>query len=332
MNHKAIIQVKLVKNFIIIISGPTACGKTGLAECVAKQVIGEIINADIGSFYKPLTIGTAKPDWKNSKINHHLFDILDEPQHFSVVQFRRTVQALLIQIWNRGKIPVIVGGSTMYIKALLFDIHQLPDTKFIVQHLTHQIETQKIDSIQLWQKLYDQDPVRAVKIHKNDRYRIVQAMAILQATGQNPSKFEQFFSPIAPFYWISCTRNRQELYERIDQRVLEMLSQGWIDEVESLKKTDWQSFLIAKKIIGYDDIFQYLNGVLDKASLKVIIQQKTRNYAKRQITFFKKLQSDTKRVLADSNFSGCIGDLDLTLCDVELYIKGLLQEILQNLK
>lgn len=314
-----------MNKYVIIISGATATGKSDFAIKVAEELHGEIINADIGSFYTALTIGTAKPCWKRSKIKHHLFDILKSPENFTIVQFRTLLVELIDQIWQRGHIPIIVGGSAFYIKACFFKQHNIAN----VSEITKQFEARTDENSVLWEELVKIDPKRASRIHSQDRYRIIRALAIYHATGKQPSTFEQFFDPIAPFYFINCQRDRKQLYQHIDMRVVDMLEQGWLQEVKELQGSVWEKFLFAKKIIGYDDLLSYLQNP-NQISLQEVtakIQQKTRNYAKRQIIFLNKLKKDVHATLARSDFVGSVEDINLTLCDVGLYIKGLSNRI-----
>lgn len=327
----------------IIISGPTASGKSDFAIKIAQEIGGEIINADIGSMYTPLTIGTAKPDRyklevvigkdrQKQPILHHLFDILDKPENFTVVQFRNRLAVLIDQILARGHVPIIVGGSAFYIKSFFFKQHEIVDTKDFVLEFERKIEQGLTDSFRLWQDLSEIDILRASQIHSHDTYRIVRALAIFKATGQKPSHFEQIFAPLVPFYFITCMRDRFALYSRIDARVHEMMNQGWLEEVKMLQGTDWEKFLLLKKLIGYDDLLRYLKNP-EKTNLEDVtslIAQKTRNYAKRQIIFLNKLQKDVERELIVSKFVGKVQDLNLTYCDVGLYIKGLSNRILQT--
>jgi tRNA dimethylallyltransferase len=322
-----------MKNYIIIISGATASGKSDLAVKIAHEVNGEIINADIGSMYAPLTIGTAKPNWQSEKIMHHLFDILDQPINFTVVQFRERVKILIQEIWSRGRVPIIVGGSAFYIKALFYEQHEIPDSSAFVQDLEREVEDGQIDSLELWAQLNLIDSARACKIHPHDTYRLIRALAIFQATGKKPCEFEQMFQPVAPFYFIMCKRDRQDLYQKINSRVDVMMDQGWINEVKTLQNTEWEKFLISKKIIGYDDLLRYLKQKKQDNLPEVVslIQQKTRNYAKRQIIFLNKFESDLKNKLAQTKNIDCLQEINLTYCDVGLYIKGLSNRILQTL-
>src|SRR3990167_3963747 len=314
-----------MKKYVILLSGATATGKTDLALKCAKELDGEIINADIGSLYAPLTIGTAKPDWRKPEVVHHLFDLLDIPQHFTVVQFRNRLKILIDQIWQRGHLPIIVGGSAFYIKAFFYEQHEIPDNSDLIAKLEVRIAQGHATSFDLWEELNAIDSVRAGQIHPHDTYRIIRALAIFHSTGHKPGEFAQIFSPLAPFFFIVCKRERKELYARIDARVHLMMQQGFVQEVQNLLGTEWETFLMKKKLIGYDDLLKYLRNKNQNNLTEVtcLIQQKTRNYAKRQIIFLNKLQKDIERELQTGNFIGAVHDVDLTYCDVGLYIKGL---------
>jgi tRNA dimethylallyltransferase len=300
-----------MKKYVVLITGATASGKSDFSIKVAQELNGEVINADIGSMYTPLTIGTAKPDWKNEPVAHHLFDILNTPQNFTVVQFRNRLIPLIDQILQKGKVPIVVGGSAFYIKAFFFKQHEILNSSVWVEKLEQQIQRGDIDNLELWQELNSIDPARAVKIHAHDTYRLIRAISIFKATGKNPSAFEQVFEPIAPFVLITCKRDRQELYQRIDDRVQVMMKNGWLQEVENLQNGEWEEFLLAKKLIGYDDLLKYLKSG-DVTQVISLIAQKTRNYAKRQIIFLNKLEKDVKRELQNGQFVGSVQDLNLT--------------------
>jgi tRNA dimethylallyltransferase len=322
------------KKQVIIISGPTASGKSDFAVQLAKQIGGEIINADIGSLYTPLSIGTAKPDWQHQSIPHHLFDILDKAENFTVVQFRKQLSILIEEIFKRNNIPIIVGGSCFYIQSFFFKQHEITNTAQKIEQLEHDIAFAKKTKEQLWQELYEIDPVRAGNINPNDAYRLIRALAIFYATQQKPSEFEPLYKPLAPFLFLVCMRDREELYERINKRVYTMMEHGWLEEVSSLQNSAWHDFLMKKKLIGYDDLLWYLQGGKEQnfEQTMVKIAQKTRHYAKRQIIFLKRLQKRIEKVRQQCLIDGSIEEINLTLCDVGLYIKGLSNRILQNLK
>lgn len=317
-----------MKKFILVITGATATGKSDLAEKLAQEIGGEIINADIGSWYTPLTIGTAKPDLVKIPVPHHLFNILHSPQQFTIVEFRTRVEKLIQEIWARGRIPVIVGGSSFYIKALWYKAQE----SSVSSEIEDEIMRSTISTHNLWQQLLEIDQVRAARIDKNDRYRIVRALGIYKSTGQKPSIFEPLYDPVAPLYGIFCTRDRQKLYDRINQRTEIMLRDGWIDEVTKLMSTAWEQFLIDKKIIGYDDIIRYLQSAQTQQEyqqLISIIQQKTRNYAKRQVTFLSKLQKDIGRDQEKSNLKSFTQEIDLASSDAHQILNDVKDKIFE---
>lgn len=313
------------KKYTILISGATGTGKSSFAIKLAQQLSGEVINADIGSFYEPLTIGTAKPDWKNEEVPHHMFDILKKPELYSIVAFRERLQCLIEKIWQRGKVPIVVGGSAFYIKAFFYKQPDIQDTSDVIKRLEKSSAANEV----LWQKLKIIDAQRAKAIDPQDRYRVIRALAIFEVTGKKPSSFKQQFDPLSPYYFVVCHRDREELYQRIDNRVTQMIDDGWVEEVASLRGTEWEDFLIRKKMIGYDDILQAMLNGNAVSDIIPIIQQKTRNYAKRQVTFLKKLQKDLQSSSLSPLMKDNVDQLNLTLCDVGLYIKQLVLKILK---
>ena len=307
------------KKYTILVTGATATGKSSFALQLAQSVSGEIINADIGSFYKPLSIGTAKPCWQEESIPHHLFDVLDTPERFSIVEFRSKVHSLIQEIWQRGNVPIIVGGSAFYIQSFFYKQQEIDGVRTVTQEL----EKSALSAQQLWQELYSIDPKRAQDIYEQDRYRIIRALAIFKATGKQPSSFTPIFDPLSNYYLIICQRDRELLYERIDSRVEEMIADGWVEEVKALKSSGWEDFLLHKKVIGYDDLLGMLNNNESISDVVPVIQQKTRNYAKRQVTFLKKLYAQLQKEQLPEGMLGETELLDLTLCSVGLYIRQL---------
>lgn len=295
------------QKFVILISGPTGTGKSAIVKMIADQhgqdLPIEVVNADIGSFYTHLTIGTAKPDWQNEASPHHFFDVIDDAASWTAPQFREKLEALIKEIWSRGNIPVIVGGSAFYIQAFFYKNHTM---ELPTQDLVESLEQQSADV--LWEQLHQVDSQRAQKIDQNDHYRLVRALAIWHTQGQKPSDFQPIFDPIAPFHFITLTRDRDQLYSMINDRVDQMMQAGWLHEVRSLIHDEiWVDFMLKKKMIGYDLLAQYLLGYQSEQDLDEIvslIKQRTRNYAKRQITFLKKLQvSIEKSIESDPNYS-----------------------------
>lgn len=306
----------MVQNYGVIIAGPTGAGKTAFAEKLAVAIDGEIINGDLGQFYTPLTIGTAKPDWRKAHVAHHLFDSVDEPRMVSVMEFRTQVMKLCTTLQQRNKIPIIVGGSSYYIASLFFP-PAAHGTK-----ITQQRYKQGQD---LWQKLAAIDQVRAQEIDPHDTYRLQRALDIWQSTGIRPSHYKPDYDPIGALVCIWLERDRQELYERINERTIAMIHGGWIDEVRGLDAS-WREFLERKKLIGYPQVIAYCRGELTKDALVATIQKKTRNYAKRQITFWRMLKKkleETDKGSQERHTRVIIKEVHLTHEPIDRYINQL---------
>jgi tRNA dimethylallyltransferase len=306
---------------LIIIYGPTGVGKSDFAERLASHMPSEIVNMDVGQFYEPLTIGTAKPAWRESNIPHHLFDIIKEPVHFSVTEYREQLIKTINAIWERDKIPLVVGGSGFYLKTLLF-LPQTPDVE----------RADYPDAESAWHALHMIDPVRAASIHKHDLFRISRALAIWHATGKKPSEYSATFSPLSSnTLLLFLTRDRAQLYDRINQRVALMMQQGWLEEVAALKGTPWEPFLQDKKIIGYNELLAYndqVNADHDLSKMVALIAQRTRHYAKRQHTFWRMLKRTIDQAQENRDQHVECAVINLTGLNYDLYIKHLSERIL----
>ncbi|MEX0940651.1 MAG: tRNA (adenosine(37)-N6)-dimethylallyltransferase MiaA [Candidatus Babeliales bacterium] len=310
---------------ILVIYGPTGVGKSDFALKLARLMNGEIINADVGQFYTPLSIGTAKPAWQSSDVPHYLFDIIDKPRNITVTEYRSLVHGLILKIWDRNALPIIVGGSTFYINSLFF-----PPQSEALENKNMSSFDQYSDK-QLWEMLKKIDPQRASEIHPHDTYRIKRALTIWEQTNIKPSEYKPQYEPLAPYFLLFLNRERFELYNRINERVKQMIQVGWIEEVAALEGTEWESFLQHKKIIGYDDILYYLAQKNNHASINTLIAtiaQKTRNYAKRQITFWQMLKRKLTP-LAKQEYNVKIKSLCLTNNEQEEKYILMMQEIKQ---
>jgi tRNA dimethylallyltransferase len=304
-----------MKPLFLVITGPTAVGKTDFVAMVAKQskMPIEIINGDMGQFYQPLSIGTAKPCWQEADYPHHLFDILTEPQDFTVHDYRAKVVEVMHQVWQRGALPIIVGGSGFYLKSIFFPPK---GEKAATQDYSQNSEL-------LWQELCERDPNRAKTIDPHDRYRIIRALSLWQQTGKNPSLFVPAYEPPAEFLLISLYRDRQDLHQRINHRVVEMIENGWLQEIRKLS-TPWKSFLKRKKLIGYPTLIDYSDtSQTDLEDPLAIVQAKTRQYAKRQMTFW----TSFKKQLLDADSRSEIEEVNLTFLDLALYINQLSEKL-----
>lgn len=307
----------LKKPFILFIYGPTGVGKSDLASFLANQLPAEIINSDIGSFYTPLTIGTAKPDLKEAIVAHHLFDIINEPRNITVIEYRELFIKTINQIWHSGKLPIVVGGSGFYLKSLFFPPRAYP--------VINTEERNYPAGEDLWQLLDSIDPKRASQLHHNDHYRIKRALDIWYACGVKPSLYTPIYEPIGQFAFICLTRDRAQLYDIIDSRTKQMIDRGWVDEVAQLQHTAWEPFLKEKKIIGYDILLNYLDRQESQNIDEAIktIQTATRNYAKRQITFWHMLKRELMSADECHTFAQRIEMIDVGDQSFEKYKKSL---------
>ncbi len=314
--------------FFIGITGPTGVGKTALVDGLAQQLSFplEVINADTGQLYTSLSIGTAKPDLANVVVPHHQFDVISEPEDYTATQYREAVLALMQSITARGAVPVIVGGSGFYIATLFYPPQEQQTKGYDFSGKTTQ---------ELWDLLATIDTKRASQIHQHDRYRIERALKAWYDTGKAPSSLEPVFDPPGKGVLYFVNRSKEELHERINARVVQMLEQGWLDEVAGLSQ-EWQEYLLKKKLIGYPDIIKYLReqelGVLPDDAYELLvarISQRTRGYAKRQITFWKSLRRRLEKSDPEGKYLK-IEEINLTEVADELYIKKLCEE-LENL-
>ncbi len=310
----------MVFKHLMIIAGPTGAGKTDFVNRLAASMPIEIINGDMGQMYSAFAIGTAKPQWRSESTPHHLFDSIDTPASCTSAGFRRRVSILIEEIWDRGSVPVIVGGSSFYLLSLFFP-PQAPSGS---------IDTTHYSTDDLFQKLQEIDVDRARAINPSDRYRIERALAIHAHTGHKASSYLTPFEPLAPTSLIWLTRDRTELYDRIDKRTLQMINEGWMEEVRLLQGTAWAEFLKEKKIIGYDILLDVLEGKISKNDAIALIQQRTRNYAKRQETFWRsfkrKVMKAQEQPLVSQTSQVHIMEFNLTHGDVGGYIKQLKNE------
>lgn len=294
--------------YMLIICGPTGVGKSDLACMIARQIPAEIINADMGQLYTRLSVGTAKPNWKSEPARHHLFDVLDNPAHCTVIQYRQMLSTVLQDIWTRGKLPIVVGGSGFYVQSIFYPP--------VAGHTDAKVDGS-------WHDLHAIDPLRASQIHPHDTYRIARALSIWYASGMKPSSYVRHFEPLGKAHIVWAGRDRDQLYERINERVLIMIEQGWLDECKVLIGTPWEDFIRRKKFIGYPEMFDCISGKLDLDNAITLIAQKTRAYAKRQETFWRMLKRSLDHAIDKNEVS--LEELNLTLSDPYLYINQLLQ-------
>jgi len=275
---------------IIAIVGPTGVGKSELAVFLGEKLNGEIINFDSLQFYKELNIGTAKPgEEERKRVPHHLYDLLELDEEFNAAKFVEIADNLIKEIWGRGKIPILVGGTGLYLRAFEYGLFPMEVPKEIRETLRKRANQ---DLSSLYEELKRLDPEYAQKISPKDKVRITRALEVIYAS----SKPISYFHKENPFFGkkrynlikIGLILPRKELYEKINLRVIKMIEKGWIEEVKKLLEKGYSPELKTFKAIGYKYIIQYLQGKLSLEKAIELIQRDTRRYAKRQLTWFKK--------------------------------------------
>jgi len=280
-----------MKKKVLIIVGPTAVGKTSLSLVLAKRVThAEIISADSRQVYKLMDIGTAKPTPKElASVPHHFIDIKYPEEYYSAGKFGREARQVIDKLLNEAKRPLVVGGSGLYIRALVdgFFEKQVHD-EHVKARLKKEIDEYGV--AHLFERLVRVDPQSAEKIHPNDWHRIVRALEVYELTGEPLSSFQKQESRKANFepMLIGLTRDREQLYKIIEQRVDQMLDKGFVQEVINLKNMGYHSELNAMHTVGYREVFDFLNQKINHEEMVRLIKQHSRNYAKRQMTWFNK--------------------------------------------
>lgn len=277
---------------MIILTGPTAVGKTALSIELAKRINGAVISADSMQVYKHMDIGSAKilPE-EMQGIPHYMIDELEPEEEFHVVRFVEMAKKYLAEIYAAGKIPIIAGGTGFYIQALLYDIDftdQESDEAF-----RSRLETlaKEQGREKLHEMLREVDPASAEAIHANNIKRVIRALEFYHLTGKRISEHnEQERQKSSPynFAYFVLTDDRTKLYERIDKRVDHMIEQGLVDEVQKLKEMGCHRDMVAMQGLGYKEILAYLDGELTLEEAVYIIKRETRHFAKRQLTWFKR--------------------------------------------
>lgn len=271
---------------IIVIGGPTASGKSGLAVAVAQKLSGEVVSADSMQIYRDMNVGTAKiTETETQGILHHLIDVVDAEKSFSVAQFAETAKNTILDIQKRGKVPVVCGGTGLYINSLLYDYQMSPYDPDLRSSLQKELREKGIE--ELYQKLLSLDPM-AERIDKRNEKRVIRALEVVLTEGKSILDKSDKESTI-PHLMFALEVPRDILYDRINKRVDEMFKNGLIDEVNGLLSRGISFENQSMQAIGYKECKAYFSGEIDLNTLKELIKQHTRNYAKRQITWFKRI-------------------------------------------
>jgi tRNA dimethylallyltransferase len=278
-------------NKVLIIAGPTAVGKTEISIELAQKINGEIICMDSRQIYKQLNIGTARPSEEEEiTVPHHLFGVIDIQDHFTAFDYKFLAERKISEVLSRNRIPILVGGTGLYIDALKKGFLNVKSDYGLRTYL------RKLESNNpgiLRKILVNLDPERALKIHPNDIKRIIRALEIFIITGNKMGdviKVNHENKKTYDYIIFIIDRNREELHQRINNRVEKMLEIGLIDETKEILNFGYSPKLNALNTIGYKEVIQYLQGQIDYESMVHKIKVNTRNYARRQIIYFRKIK------------------------------------------
>lgn len=281
-----------MKRPLIVIGGPTACGKTGFSIKLAKKIGGEIISADSMQVYRYMDIGTAKVTPEEADgVPHYLIDEFDPDEEYNVMIFQQKAKAYMEKIWAKGKIPILVGGTGFYINALLYD-NDFTETE---NDTSYREECYKLAQEQgpevLYERLQEIDPEYASNIHANNVKRVTRALEYHYLTGQKFSKHNAEQKEKETPYdaaVIILTMDREKLYERIELRIDLMLKQGLLEEVKGLLDRGYTPDLVSMQGIGYKEFIPYFNGECTLEESVTQLKTNTRRFAKRQLTWFRR--------------------------------------------
>ena len=280
---------------IIVLLGPTAVGKTKIAIELALALDGEIVSADSMQLYKKMSIGSAKPTPEEmSLVPHHLVDEIDPGEHFSAAQYQKLANAAIEDILSRGKVPIIAGGTGLYINALIYIMNfgENPRNLAFREEMEALAETQGKEAVH--RLLAEKDAIGAERIHPNNLKKVIRGLERVCEEG-NIKTFEESFQPTEDYdvVLIGLKRGREEIYTRINERVDQFIEQGLIKEVEGLIDDGLTIDNISMLGIGYKEIYDYIQGETDLERAITLIKQNSRHLAKRQMTWFKRYEGVT---------------------------------------
>lgn len=276
---------------LVVIVGPTGVGKSDIAIEVARRIDGEIISADSMQIYKGMDIGTAKASPEQRKeIRHHLLDIREPGEKFDVNEYQLLARNAINEIKGRNKIPILVGGTGLYIRAVLLPLKFPPtDDSGSIRKRYEDIASEK-GTRHLWEQLAQADSSAASKIERTDKRRIIRALEVIELTGRPFSESYEDWTKSKPLYdalLFGLVAERHLLYDKINKRVDGMVDRGLVDEVKTLLQKGFYDALTAGQAIGYKEIVSFLSGNIPFGQAVESIKTATRNYAKRQLTWFR---------------------------------------------
>lgn len=279
------------KKTVYVIGGPTASGKSNLAIELAKKINGEIVSADSMQIYKDMDIGTAKIKKDEMQgIKHYMIDIVTPEERYSVSRFKKEAEKAIDKILENGKVPIVVGGTGLYIDSLIYGI-EFQDEKIDTEYREHLNQIAEKEGLEnLYKQAQTIDPNAMLKISPNDKKRIIRVLEIYYKTGKTKTELEiESRSHEVKYNYkvYAITMEREKLYDRIEQRVDTMIKQGLIDEVKNIIKK-YSGFPTAMQGLGYKEVVEFLENHITKDEMIEKIKKETRHYAKRQLTWFRK--------------------------------------------
>ena len=284
-------QIQTTKKPLVILTGPTAVGKTALSIMLAKAIGGEIISADSMQVYRYMDIGTAKIKPEETEgVPHHLIDVLNPTEDFNVTAFQTMAKQAINEIYSRGRIPIVAGGTGFYIQSLLYDISfEETEVSSYREELTAYYEAYGAHA--LHEELKKVDPISYEEIHENNVKRVIRALEFYHDTGYPISEHNkaqrQKESPYNFEYFV-LNDDREALYRRIEERIDAMIEMGLIEEVQGLLDYGCQPDMVSMQGLGYKEIISYLNGECSLEEAVYILKRDTRHFAKRQLTWFRR--------------------------------------------
>ena len=281
-----------MNNKILVLAGPTAVGKTALSIELAKKLNGEIISTDSMQIYKYMDIGSAKITTEEMDgMKHHMIDVTTPDKPFSVVDFKNMAQPIIDDLLSKDKLPILTGGTGLYINALTCNMNFTDATNDEAYRLELEELAKEHGDIYIHNMLKDIDPVSYESIHPNNRKRVIRALEVYKVTNKPFSSFnagEDFYKSKYDVHYYVLNMDREKLYQRINKRVDIMFEKGLLNECIKLKENGYNSLMQAMQGIGYKEVLMYLENSISLEEATEMIKQGSRNYAKRQLTWFRK--------------------------------------------
>lgn len=281
-----------MKKNLVVLLGPTGIGKTDLSLDLAEKINGEIISSDSMQIYKYMDIGSAKATRaERERIKHHMIDIVYPEEEFSVADYKHQAEEIIDSLNEEGKIPIVTGGTGLYINSLVYELNftEVKPNYDLREELENLADDEGVEAV--YEILKSVDGESASKLHPNDLKRVIRAIEIYRESGVTASEYNKNFRSEVDKYnlsMIGLTMDRAKLYERIDQRVDLMMEMGLLDEIKLLLSKGYTKDLVSMQGIGYKEMINHLEGHMSYEDTVELIKKKSRNYAKRQLTWFRR--------------------------------------------